>query len=116
MGSARCFTYFPGTMASFSTSTGEIDLGHSWSQVFLEIPTMTSNTQLHIKAAASSGGTYRRVRQPPLNSSTVGTNDFAIVSSATDCLVPIPSGLRYIKVEATATVSFTASFNIICGD
>jgi hypothetical protein len=103
-------------MASFSTLTGEIDLGHAWSQVFLEIPSMISNTQLHIQAAYTSGGTYRRVKQPPLNSSTVGTNDFAIVSGATNCMVPIPSGLRYIKVEATATVSFTASFNVICGD
>jgi len=113
---SRYHTVFPATVASFATSSSEVDLGCSWGQVYLEIPTMTSNTQVHIQGASETGGTFRRVKQPPLNSSTVGTNDFAIHSSATNCLVPIPSGLRFLKVETSAVVSFTAAFKIICGD
>ena len=105
------------TISSFSTSSdSEVDLGRVWQSVYLEIPTMTSNTQLHIQAAAASGGEFRRVYHPSLNSSTVGVNPFAITSSVTNSIVPIPSGFRYIKVETTAVVSFSAGFNIICGD
>lgn len=110
------FTYYPATVASFATSSSEVDLGGAYKTVYLEIPTMTSNTEIYIKAANSTGGTFRRVYHPTLNSSTVGTNVFAIHSSATGCIVPIPDNLRYLKVETAVVISFTASFNFLVGE
>lgn len=104
------------TMASFSTLTPAIDLAGAWGQCYLHVPSMTSNSQLHIQAAAFEGGTYARVKHPPINSGTSSSNDFAISSLSTNSIVPIPSGLRFIKVEATAIVSFSPTFHVIYGD
>lgn len=106
---------FSSVIASGATLSAEINLAQNWGTVFLEIPTMASNTQFYIQAANSSGGTYRRVKFPSINSSTVGINDFAIPSSATGCFVPIPNGLQYVKVETTATVDSGNTFRFICG-
>lgn len=106
---------YTATMSSAGTLSSEINLAQNWDSLFLEIPTMTSNTQLHIQAANASGGTYRRIKHPSVNASTVSTNDFAIASAATSCLVPIPNGVQFIKIEATATVDNGAVFRVICG-
>jgi len=99
-----------------ATTSGEVELGRSWHSVYLEIQSMVSNSELHIYGANESGGEYRRIYHPSLNSSTVGTNGFAIASSVSNGIVPIPAGTRYMKVVATATLSFAANFNVICAD
>lgn len=111
-------TFYMATMASGATLTSEVDLGTAWENVYLRVPTMTSNTQLHIQASTrltADGGIYRRICHPSLNSSTVTTNDFAIASSATNRIIPIPNGFRYMKVESTATVDNGAVFRILVG-
>ncbi len=112
---AGAFKAMPATMASGGTLSAAIDLGGSYDVAYLEIPTMVSGTAYAIQAATEITGTYRRVKHPSLNSSTVATNDFLIASSATNCLVPIPSGLRYLKVETTATVDNGALFKVVYG-
>lgn len=108
---------FQVTMASAGTLTAQVDLANAGSLgTYLEIPTMTSNSQVHIQAAIADSGTFRRIYHPTLNSSTVGTNVFAIVSGATNCVVPIPNGLRYMKIETTATIDNGCLFRIICLD
>lgn len=107
--------YFTATMTSAGTLTSEVDLGRVWDTVYLEIPTMTSNTQLHIQASRTLGGSYRRVFHPSINSSTVGTNVFAVPSNVTNAIIPIPNDFQYVKVESTATVNDGALFRIICG-
>lgn len=110
------FTRYVTTMASGGTLTGQVDLGRAFAKVYLEVPSMTSNTQLHIQAAAEQGGTFRRVKQWNVASANVSA-DFAIASSVSGgALVPIPPGLQYVKVEATATVDNGATFKIICSD
>lgn len=105
------------TVSSFATSSdSEVDLGRAWHSVYLEIPTMISNAQLYIQVASDSGGDFRRVYHPSLNSSTVGTNVFAIVSATTNAVVPIPAGAQFLKVETNVVISFTAAFKIICAD
>jgi hypothetical protein len=104
------------TIASAATKSSEFDLARAWKTVYLEIPSMTSNTQIHIQAANESGGTYRRVYHPAVNSSAAQVNVFAITSSVTGCMVPIPNGFRYLKVETTATVDNGATFRMICSD
>ena len=119
---SRVISVFKATMASGGTLSARADLQAGWQYCYLEIPTMTSNTQIHIQALAASDSNneatsvYRRVRHPPLNSSTVDTNVFAIASSATGCMVPIPNGFRYLKIETTATVNDGCLFRIVCTD
>lgn len=116
MSVSRYATTYVATMASAGTLTPAVDISGSWGNVYLEIPSMTSNTQVHIKAAATSDGTYRRLKHPSLNDTTVVTTDFAIASAATNCIVPIPNGLKYLKVETTATVDDGCVFRVFVGD
>lgn len=105
------------TMASGATLTSELNLSRGYESMYLMVPSMTSNTQLHIQTSDSLGGTYRRVKLPVINSSTVAAPvDFNIHSAATNCFVPLPFGLQYIKVETTATVDGGTVFKVICAD
>ena len=104
------------TMASAGTLSTEAKLLRSYKTAYLVIPTMTSNTQLHIQGSEQSGGTFRRVYFPMGNTAAPIGNAFAIGSACTGCIVPIPNGIQYLKVEATATVNDGAFFKIICSD
>lgn len=109
------YVVFPATMASAGTLTSEVDLGHAWSTVYLEIPTQTSNILHLIQAARESGGTYRRIYHPSVNDSTLPNNlAFSISSSTTQALVPIPGGFRYMKVETSGTVNDGAIYRFHC--
>lgn len=48
------------TMASGGTSTSGYDLTRSWTKVYLEVPSLTSNTEFYIQGS-SDGTTFRRV-------------------------------------------------------
>jgi hypothetical protein len=113
------FASFKVTMATFTTLTSEVDLGRGWKTVYLSIPTMTSQTQLYIQGAdanSATAGVYNRVLFPLANSASPTANTFLIPSNVTSTLVPIPNGLRYLKVEATAICSFGVTFKVICSD
>lgn len=110
-GPVKVFTV---TMASAGTLSSEADLGHACQYAYLEIISMTSNSQHHIQAAASTGGTYRRVKLQPV-SATVQTVDWAVASAASTAFVPLPPGLQYVKVETTATVDNGCNYRIVCG-
>lgn len=106
---------FEKTMASGGTSTGAIDLARSWKMVYLEIPSMTSNTQIYINAS-SDDETYRYTYHPMSNAAAPTGNRFLINSAVTNAMVPIPNGFRYIKVETTATVDGSCLFKVVCSD
>lgn len=103
------------SMASGATLTGAVDLGRAWINNLLVIQSMNSNSQIHLQGSDSLTGTYRRIKHPTINSSTVGTNDYTIHSSASNAIVPIPAGVRFLKVETTATVDNGCIFKVICG-
>lgn len=104
------------TMTSGTSFTGAIDLSRTYESVYLEIQSMVSNSEIHIYAADSSDGTYRPVYHPMLNSSTVGGNKFAISSAITNALVAVPSGLRYMKIHATAAAEDGQEYSLLCSD
>jgi hypothetical protein len=109
--------YHTATMASAGTLSSEVKLLRNFEKVYLVVPSMTSNSQIHIQGSEVAGGTFRRICHPAINSSTVSTpNDFSIASAATNRIIPIPNGFAYIKVETTATVDDGCSFKIICAD
>jgi hypothetical protein len=109
---------FDATIASFATASSEIDLGRSFQVISVEVPAMTSNTASYIQCADTSGGTFRRMAVASVGTSTVAANDIAIASSATNKIVtiPLPIPARYIRIETSAIVSFTAAYKVVCGD
>lgn len=110
-------TVYDATVVSFATSSSEVDLSKGWKRVWVEVPTMTSNATIHVQAANTTGGTYRRlVEKDP--ASAGASVDWSIVSACTGRFVPCEpaAGLRYVKVEANVVLSFTAGFKIVCSD
>lgn len=102
-------------IASGATLSSAATISRGWKTTYLVVPTMVSNTQFHVQGS-HDGVTYRRICHPSLNSSTVATNDFAIVSGATNRIVPIANGFFGYKIETTATVDSGQTFKIICCD
>ncbi len=104
-------------IASFATSSSEVDLSKGWNHVKVAIPTMTSNSTLHVQVGDASGGVYRRVLQHDPASASVSV-DMQILSSVTGRVYNCPqlTGVRYMKMEAVNVLSFTAGFKIICSD
>lgn len=110
------YNYQTATMASAGTLTSQLDLGgRVWNSVYLRIPTMTSNSQVRIHGSVDNSQ-YSIIKHAPINSSTIGTNDYAIASASTNVWVPIPSSFRYIKIETTATVDNGTAFTVLCAD
>lgn len=112
---------FSGTIASGASTSGEINLGRAWSQVYLNYGTMSTAMNMTVFAASGSSGsgaTYRVVYQPPINSATVACSVFTITSTVgvAGGIVPIPSGFQYIKAVLTGVVSGGLSVSVICSD
>lgn len=102
-------------IASNTTLTSGVDLGRAWRNVYLEIPTMTSGTDVLLKASNDSS-TFRSVYSRT-NSAAAQANIFTVKSNVTQAIVDIPAGLRYLAVElSTAMTATSAIFRIICSD
>jgi hypothetical protein len=111
---------FDATIASFATSSAEVDLSKGWPIVKVVVPTMTSNTTWHVQvgdALSAAGGIYRRVVQHDPASASVSV-DKQVLSSVTYRCIPFQeaAGAQYVKVETANIISFTAAFKVICSD
>lgn len=108
------------TFPSGATLTSAIDLQRNWKTVYLEYGTFSTAANLFVQGAATSDGTFRRVYNPALNSSTVGINVFTILTAASNGYIPIPNGFRFMKIElgtfATNGLGAPSQFNLICSD
>lgn len=93
------------TMVSGESLSSAIDLGRVYPSVYLEIASTPSNSEHQVRAAASLGGTFNTVYHPAINSSTVSNNIYKIGSGITAAIVPIPGGLRFLKIYATAAMT-----------
>lgn len=104
---------YTASMASGETSTSEVDLGQAFDKVLLGIPTMASGTDVLVKVAPSSGGTYRNIYHQPAVDSTTPTK-VQIDSSVTQAYVPLDCGAQFVKVElSTAMTATSAQFTIL---
>jgi hypothetical protein len=102
--------------ASNVTLTSALDLGRAWTNVYLEVPTMTSGCNIYVQAAASATGTFHRVYQRA-NSGTAQVNAVQIPSSVTQAMVDIPGGFQHLKVElSTAMTATSVNFKVHCAN
>lgn len=106
---------FSVTLSSGVTLSDQIDLGRGWDNVSLEVPTMTSGTDIYIQAASEDSGTFRRCHHG-LTNSLDNPGAINIDSSVTQCFVPLDAvRLRYLKVElSTAMTATAATFKVVC--
>ena len=108
---------YTATLTTGATLTSYLDLStRAWGQIYLEIPSMTSGTDLYVQGSHDSQ-TFRRVMHPTPNTHDFQINTFSIGSACSNRLVLIPNGLQYVKIEASTLMSSTAhEFNLICSD
>jgi hypothetical protein len=104
------------TMASGSTLSTYINVSVSYNKILLEVPTMTSGTNIYMQGAVSASGTFRRIMNPSTNVTGVAPSYFNIASSVTGGnFVEVPFVLPYMKVElTTAMTDTTSNFNLVC--
>ena len=117
--SVGAFSVFAVTMTSGNTITSMLGFGGAWQHVFLRVPTMTSGTEIYLKAGVSSQATDGfRVMFPPVNSSAAQVNTFSVASGVSQRVMEAPiGGLRYIAVEfSTATTATSQSFQFFCSN
>lgn len=106
---------FSVAIASGATLSSEIDLTRCWTKVYID-PTGAAS-EVRFQAAVTQGGTYRQVYLPQSPStSTVQTNIWKVASAISGGLIEAPAGLRYFKVETTATVANGATLKLICSE
>lgn len=105
---------FAVTMTSGATFSNSADLGTSFNRMYLQIPTMASGS-LHVNGSVDNSNFFRIMRDQG-NTTTVHST-FVIDSSVTQRIVPIPGGIRYMRVESTSgCTDVVSTLYIIGGD
>lgn len=107
-------TVYQAVVASGTSLSAEVDFKRAYRVAYLDVTGAASEVRLQM--AADSGGSYRQVYHPSINSSTVGVNIFKIASAASGGFVPIPAGMRFMKVETTAAIANGLTFKIVVSD
>jgi hypothetical protein len=104
---------FSVVMASSSTYTSAVELGVGWDNIWLEVPSMTSNTTMYVVGSRASNTTFYRLACDPITSMSIAA-DFQI-NSARNNYVRLPGGMPYLKVEvASLQTDVTKTFYFVC--
>lgn len=110
------------TMSANASLTSDFNLRRTWNSVFLEIPTMVSNSIIYIQAAAGQDSTgalsylFRRVYHPMINSAAPTANLFQVNTGVTNCMIPIPNGFRHLKIETAESMAVAVQFRVVVAD
>lgn len=111
---------FVNSMSS-ANSLVTFDIGnYAFDRIWIQVPTMTSVSNLDIYVATASNATYYQLRQEVVATGTTQCISFSIAAScaANGALVPVIShGLfQYFRIKATDSAPTAAvDFKVICG-
>lgn len=101
------------TMATGASITPTLQMPGNYLYFYLVVPTMTAysaSTPIYIKMAATSAGPFYRFVNVESNTSTVGTNDFSIVSSVSQRMINITNlSCQFIQLEISGTATTPAA-------
>lgn len=94
--------------------TSSIEMPGAYLYTFLVVPTMSAgysaaSTPIYIQGSADNVNFYR-MSNVEVNTTTIGTNDFTIVSSCSQRIVPLSNfAMRYARIEISGTCTTPAS-------
>lgn len=117
--SVGAYSIFKVTMTSGNTITSLLDLGGAWNRVFMRVPTMTSGTEIYLKAGTDPADVDGfRVMFPPVNTSAAQVHTFSVASGVSQRVMEVPlAGIRHVFVEfSTATTATSQSFQFFCSN
>lgn len=110
---------YSGTIASGASTCTSIDVMKSWSRIYAEISSMSTNAALTV-LASSDNITFRPVYEKAVSSGLLGSVldllTMVVASSGANGFSPIVSGFRYYQFRASAVISGGARINLICND
>jgi hypothetical protein len=117
--SGRPVQVFTQSIASGVTVSSSIDLGRAFNKITLVVPVMASGTNIGINVAPTLDGTYKRFyHQPTVTSAAVS---FVILSSITNCAIPLPNlHAQYLQIEHSSATTVAGgnayTYYLICSD
>lgn len=113
-------TVYTGSIAANAKTSSTYDLKRTYDTVYIQVPSMTAfaitGTCAIYVQGSYNGSTFARLYHPPVNTSSSGLNVFELPTTVSSAVVPIPNGLRYIRIETANTMSAAVDFNVICSD
>lgn len=105
---------------SSGSSLATFDVGGSWTRIFLQIPTFTSQTALGIEVAVASSATYYQLAQELPQTTTAQIWAYVVAATATSggFLLPLPvSNFQFFRVVAKDSAPTGAvDFKVICSN
>jgi hypothetical protein len=104
---------FDASMADGATLTGGLDLGGLYDELYLKIPVRASAADIYLHGSTDNSTFFRITHPPVANTATVAINDFRVVSTTSQRMVPIPTGFQYMKIEISTLASADVGFEII---
>jgi hypothetical protein len=106
---------FAGVLASGTSTITSIDIsGKSWSRVYLEVPTMSTQAEIYVYGSTDNT-TFRQVYER-VNTAPVQFQGVTMPTSVSNGLVPLTAWHRYLQFRMSATVTNGATFNVVCHD
>ncbi len=111
------FKVFTISMASgATTSTQAVDTGRIYDHIALVVPTMTSGTDIYVRASAD-GVTYNRayMLDDPVSGGDATPFTMKIGSAITQAYIGMSVRAQYFKIElSTAMTATPATFKFVC--
>jgi hypothetical protein len=109
---------FTKTISVGGSLTSSYDLGRAWPSVYLVVPALstkiiTATCNIYVKASSDNANFYDVVF-PPANSATTAVVTFTLASTISQCIVPIPNALQYMKVQVSNNATAAVQFDLIC--
>lgn len=106
---------FAGSIASGASTLTSVDLGQSWSRVYLEVPTMTTATTLSV-FGSSDNVTFRPVFNRAVSTQAVVYTTMTVESQvgANGGIAEFSAPLQYVQLRGAAVVSGGVALNFIC--
>jgi hypothetical protein len=99
---------FSQDVASGATSASDaVNLFQSWDRVFLEIPTFASGGTHYVQGSDASDGTFRRIYV--VDPADGADNVVQFAQATSQCLIQIPAGFQFYKVENTTGCTDTTT-------
>lgn len=107
---------FQVSFASAATVTNGVDMGKSFDNYYLDIPSACT-FNLNIQGSVD-GSSYKRIYHAPAdNDSVVTAVEITSATAGTNgAIVKLPVGMRYMKVESQTAVADGLTLNFVCVD
>lgn len=112
------YTVFTDTVASGASTSLGVDLKKAWSQIAVQVPTMSTSASFSFQNSTDGGVTFYNAYRPMFNTSTSGMFPVSVGSGAgsNGGFVVINAPLSWPRIVCTGVVDGGVTFKYLCVD